>query len=99
MKYATQELIDTLKKARRAKGLSQQVLAAKVSVPQSHISRIESGQVNLTLASFVEIARTLELDVMLVPRQMVALVKGFMQPKQTGENRPAYLPDEEDENE
>lgn len=44
MAYASEEIINALKKGREAKGLSQRALSARTGVPQSHISKIESGQ-------------------------------------------------------
>lgn len=99
--YAIQELISTLKAQRKAKKLSQLELAAKIDAPQSYISKIESGTVNLTLASTVEIARTLGLELMLIPRNKMLVVEGILAAKIPGENiqRPAYIPDKGDEDE
>lgn len=101
MSSVIQQLIDVLKKARGKQGLSQRTLADKLGIPQSHLSKIEGGQVNIKLTSFVEMARTLELEVMLVPRQEISLVKGLLtsreEARQGHEIRPAYTLDEEDE--
>ena len=56
-----------LKAARLAKGLSQRALSEGAGVPQSHISKIERGGVDLRHSSLVEIARALDLEVTLVP--------------------------------
>ena len=66
-----------LKAARKAKGLSQRALSNLVGVPQSHISRIETGGVDLRLSSLVEIARALDLDVTLVPRNKLSAVRSI----------------------
>jgi predicted transcriptional regulator len=98
--YSIQELIRTLKKARESKNLSQQALSEKVNVPQSHISKIESGKVDIQLSNFLEIARILDFEVMLVPRQSVNLIKQIIasDENQKGkEIRPAYVPDEEED--
>lgn len=78
MTYATQEMADALKAAREAKGLSQRTLAKLAGVPQSHISKIESGVVDLRLSSLVEIARALDLEVTLVPRKNLAAVQSIV---------------------
>ncbi len=71
------EIATTLKAAREAKNLSQRALADRAGVPQSHISKIESGRVDLRLSSLAELARALDLEVMLVPRRTVPAIKSI----------------------
>lgn len=61
-----------------ARGLSQRALALKVGLPQSHISKIESGGVDIRLGSLIELARVLELELELVPRKAVPAVKSII---------------------
>ena len=75
MAYSTEQFAMGLRSAREAKGLSQRALGKLVDVPQSHISKIESGGVDLRLSSLVEIARALDLEVVLVPRKNISAVK------------------------
>ncbi len=75
--YSLEGLAETLKKARLAHGLSQRALSAKIGVPQGHISKIESGQVDLKASSLIELARALGLELMLVPRSLVPVVSSF----------------------
>jgi len=70
-------IVATLKTARTAKGFSQRALAERSGVPQSHISRIESGTVDLQTSSLVQLARALDLEVSLVPRQIVPAVEAL----------------------
>ena len=77
MSYATEQIALTLKAARQAKGLSQRVLSKTAGVPQSHISKIEQGAVDLRLSSLVEIARVLDLEMMLVPRKAVPAIESI----------------------
>lgn len=67
-----QKLLD----ARTRKGLSQRALAERTDIPQAHISKIEQGRVNIRLSSLVELARALDLDVQLLPRQALPAVEG-----------------------
>ncbi|MCY4260429.1 MAG: helix-turn-helix transcriptional regulator [Rhodobacteraceae bacterium] len=78
MSYATEPVTLSLKAARERKGLSQRTLGAQAGVPQSHISRIEKGVVDLRLSSLVELARTLDLELMLVPRGKTAVVQAII---------------------
>ena len=78
MTYATQNIIDALKSARVAKGLSQQALGRRTGVPQSHVSKIENGGADIRLSSLVELARALDLDLRLIPRKAVPAVDGIV---------------------
>lgn len=64
-----------IKAARSAKKLTQQELGERVGLPQSHISKIEQGRVDLQLSSLTEIARALDLEVTLVPRKSLPAVE------------------------
>jgi transcriptional regulator with XRE-family HTH domain len=78
MSYATQDIIDALKGAREAKGLSQRALSKRTGVPQSHISKIETGGADIRLSSLIELARALDLDLKLVPRKAVPAVDNIV---------------------
>jgi transcriptional regulator with XRE-family HTH domain len=71
-----------LKQARENKGLSQRTLGIRIAVPQSHISKIESGKVDIKASSLIEFARALDLEVMLVPRSLVPAVEALSRPRQ-----------------
>ncbi len=98
--YALEEITTALKAARERRGLSQRALGARSGVPQSHISKIESGGTDIRLSSLVALARALDLEVLLVPRGRMPAVEGVLR---TGEHpdgaeavRPAYSLDEDD---
>ncbi|SDG97374.1 helix-turn-helix domain-containing protein [Pelagibacterium luteolum] len=71
---AGHDIPEALKEARARKGLSQRALGELTGLPQSHISKIESGAVDLQLSSLVQLARVLDLEVRLVPRKAVPAV-------------------------
>lgn len=101
MEYSIQPLTDALKVAREKKALSQRAFSARIGVPQSRLSKIESGTVDLRASSLLAIARALDLDVMLVPRQLVPAVTSLINQagRATIESepiRPAYRLDDED---
>ncbi|MDF3351999.1 helix-turn-helix transcriptional regulator [Sulfitobacter sp. KE37] len=92
MSYESEKLAATLKAARERKGLSQRALSARAGVPQSHISKIESGAVNLTVSSLTAIANALDLELALVPRKAASAVRTITRsvndvPKATPEAR------------
>lgn len=76
--YTTEPIARQLKVARAAKGLSQRALAKRVGVPQSHISKIENGAVDLRLSSLIELARALDLEVILAPRKTLPAVRSIV---------------------
>ena len=78
MGHAIAQLAQALKSAREGKSLSQRALARLAGIPQSHISNIESGAVDLRLSSLIEIARALDLEVALVPRATLVAVQSIM---------------------
>lgn len=75
MKESIAHIADQIREAREAKGLSQRVLSQKVGIPQSHISKIENGAVNLQLSSLIELARALDLELMLIPKQATRITQ------------------------
>lgn len=70
-------LADQLKAARLQKKLSQRALSERVGIPQSHLSKIENGQVNIQVASLTQIARALDLELLLVPKKVVPAVEAL----------------------
>jgi HTH-type transcriptional regulator/antitoxin HipB len=66
-----------LREARKSKGLTQGELGAKIGLPQSHISQIEAGNIDIRLSSLLEIARLLDLEPMLIPRPMIPAVRAI----------------------
>lgn len=78
MSYLLEKIAGRLKAVREEKGLSQRALAQLTGVPQSHISKIESGAVDIRLSSLVEIARVLELELELVPRPALPAVQAII---------------------
>lgn len=69
---------NAFRQARVTKRLTQSDLGARVGLPQSHISKIESGAVDLQLSSLSEIARALDLELKLVPRAALPVVDGLL---------------------
>jgi transcriptional regulator with XRE-family HTH domain len=78
MKHATTHIAAALKAARETKGMSQRALSQKAGVPQGHISKIETGAVDLRLSSLIELARVLDLELALVPRKSVPAVNSIV---------------------
>ena len=52
-----------VKKCRNAAGVSQEELAMRINADQAYVSRIEAGQMNVTLETAEQIASALNADV------------------------------------
>jgi transcriptional regulator with XRE-family HTH domain len=78
MPYATDDILQTLRSARENTSLSQRDLSARIGVPQSHISKIESGATDLRLSTLVEFARALDYELVLVPRKLLPAVEAIV---------------------
>lgn len=92
-------LTTALKEARKKKNLSQRALGLKTGMPQSHISKIENGEIDLQTSSLLEISRALDLDLMLVPKNLVPTFNSLMRGNGNKQIPKYQLDDEEDEDE
>lgn len=103
MKFSLEQTAKILKAARLKKGLSQRELGEMAGMPQSHISKIENGAVDLKTSSLMELARVLDMELMLVPRMLAPTVQGLQRGKlahgldeDAPPSIPAYRLDDED---
>ncbi len=69
---------DQIRKAREEKGLTQAELGLRLGQPQSSVSRVERGG-DVRLSTVLEIARTLELEPILIPKLFVPAVLALIQ--------------------
>ncbi|TLP44333.1 helix-turn-helix transcriptional regulator [Cohaesibacter sp. CAU 1516] len=96
------ELFEDIKRARAEKRLSQRDLGRLLGMPQSHISKIESGAVDIKLSSLIQICRVLDLELKLVPRKSVPAVEAIIKASSSRLTeqeapRPAYSLEGDDE--
>ncbi|GLR64724.1 helix-turn-helix domain-containing protein [Marinospirillum insulare] len=78
MSYVTEQLLEDLREARTSKGFSQRDLSARSGVPQSHISKIESGGVDLRVSSLIALARVLDLELFLAPKKSITAINSII---------------------
>lgn len=105
MHYVTEQILESLRESRISKGLSQRELSVRSGVPQSHISKIESGGVDLRISSLIALARVLDLELFVAPKKSVPAIKSIIRSSKgrtsigsydEGEQRsPAYRLDED----
>ncbi|WP_299296772.1 helix-turn-helix transcriptional regulator [uncultured Erythrobacter sp.] len=82
MSVKIDDIAADIKAARVEAALTQRELGERVGLPQSHISKIESGAVDLQLSSLIEIARALGLELKLVPRKTLPAINGVVRSHQ-----------------
>ncbi len=85
MSYLSDQILEGLKEARKRKGLSQRELSARSGVPQSHISKIESGAVDIRVSSLIVLARVLDLELELVPKKAIPAVRSIVRSSNNSE--------------
>jgi transcriptional regulator with XRE-family HTH domain len=93
-----QSLRKELSAARKRHHWSQAELGQRVGLPQSHISGIESGKIVPRFDTLLDIARTLEFDLLMIPRALVPAVQAMVRDYRSGsadnseeqEERPLY---------
>ena len=74
-RYGLEPLTQAIRQARLAKGWSQRDLSGRAHMTQAQISRIENGEVDLQVSTLLELARSLDLDLQLVPRSALKAVE------------------------
>ncbi|MND38222.1 helix-turn-helix protein [compost metagenome] len=74
-RYGLESLTEAIRQARLAKGWSQRDLSARAHLTQAQISRIENGEVDMQVSTLIELARSLDLDLQLVPRTALVAVE------------------------
>ena len=81
MTYALKDIGEAIQKERERRGLSQRAYAALTGATQPRVSKIENGEIDPRVSTLIEFARSLDLDLMLVPRQHVPAVNAIISKK------------------
>jgi predicted transcriptional regulator len=84
-----------LRVGRETAGLSQRAVSAMSGVQQGQLSKIENGAVDPRLSSIEQIARSLGLELVLVPRRSLTAVQAVLDAG-LEVARPAYVLDDDD---
>jgi transcriptional regulator with XRE-family HTH domain len=91
MKLHTLHLYKKIAELRHRQEFSQRELAERLHVPQSYLSKVESGKLDMGLANFVDVVRYLGAEVMIVPASMVPIISAMVSPDGEGnQNRPRW---------
>ncbi|CDZ32786.1 Putative HTH-type transcriptional regulator Y4dL [Neorhizobium galegae bv. officinalis] len=78
MGYKTEHITHQLRAAREVKNMSQRELSARSGLTQSHISQIERGTMEPGLGSLVDVARVLDLEIVLVPKKLMPAIGNIL---------------------
>ncbi|MGB8474048.1 MAG: helix-turn-helix transcriptional regulator [Candidatus Acidiferrum sp.] len=86
LKQLPTEMREALKAARLKRGWSQRELGRHLGLPQMHISGIESGRIVPRFDTLLDYVRTLDHDLLLIPRMLVPAVLALVR-EQKGSNK------------
>jgi transcriptional regulator with XRE-family HTH domain len=78
MSYKTEHITQQIRAAREARSMSQRELSARSGLTQSHISQIERGTMEPGLASLVDVARALDLEIVLAPKKLMPAIGNIL---------------------
>lgn len=92
----TSSLAEILRARRLSRQLSQAELAAKLGLRQRQISDLERATTDPRLSTIHNVARALELEVMLVPRHLISAVSALQRTGSDAGRRPLYSLGDED---
>jgi transcriptional regulator with XRE-family HTH domain len=74
-RYNSSPFGEMIRQARLQKGWTQRDLSTRSRMPQAQISRFENGEVDPQVSTLVDLARTLDLELQLVPRSAITAVE------------------------
>ncbi|MGM4963000.1 helix-turn-helix domain-containing protein [Tardiphaga sp. 1201_B9_N1_1] len=98
-------LAQTLRDARRKQGLTQEALGNRLRIPQTHVSAMEAGTVDVRASTLIAWTRALGLELLLLPREVVPAVQFLKkemakpEPNTARPSQPLYGSTEMDEDE
>ena len=91
-----QGLFDLFREARLSRHLSQQELASKLGLHQRQISDLERAAMDPRLSTIQNVARALDLELMLIPRHLISAVEGLQRAGMSSAKRPMYVLGDDD---
>ena len=93
------DLAQSLRTARLERSLTQEQLANKLGLRQRQISDLERSANDPRLSTIQNVSRALDLELMLVPRQLIAAVEGLQRSSMAADassKRPMYTRSDDD---
>jgi DNA-binding XRE family transcriptional regulator len=71
-------IMDELQQARKSSGLTHELLAQRAGLSRMTVQRTEAGKIDPRLSTLLVLARTLGLDLMLVPKSLRPDLEDFV---------------------
>jgi transcriptional regulator with XRE-family HTH domain len=84
------QLADILRDARLRRKLSQAALAGKLGIRQRQISDLERAAIDPRLSTIQNVARALDLEMMLIPHHLISAVDALQRAGSDAGTRPLY---------
>jgi DNA-binding XRE family transcriptional regulator len=78
MSIIMSNILDELQNARKASRLTHEMLAQRAGVSRMTVQRTEAGKIDPRLSTLLVLARTLGMDVMLVPKSLRPDLEDFI---------------------
>ena len=91
-----QAVFDVLRKTRLSRNLTQEQLARKLGIRQRQISDLERSTMDPRLSTIQNVARALDLELMLIPRQLISTIEGLQRAAVGSIKRPMYALDDDE---
>ena len=89
------KIIQLLKDSRLELKVNQTDFGKKMCMPQSHVSKIEKGLSDPRLSTISDMARLLDQELILVPREKLSIINALI--NQDDEQQPMWNIDKDDE--
>lgn len=87
-------LLEVLRESRLTRDLTQQELARKLGIRQRQISDLERSTIDPRLSTIQNVARALDLELMLIPRHLISTIEGLQRAAVGSIKRPMYALDD-----
>lgn len=94
----TASIAHVLREARLRKQLTQQQLAEKLGLRQRQISDLERATIDPRLSTIQNVARALDLELMLIPRHLISTIDALERAGTDAGKRPLYALGDDDMN-
>jgi predicted transcriptional regulator len=85
-----QSILEALTAQRHRLGLSQEAAARRAGLTQTYLSKVERAKVDPRLSTLQDIARAQDLEIMLVPLEIVPAVRALLGSGPNPEDRPLF---------